>query len=207
MFPLFETILLQNSKLHNPEFHLERISSSRKKLWNKKDTADIQKIFSEFDPKLVENYQSEKKYKFKLSYDEKNAEYSVQLYKTRKINRLIALNADEIEYSLKYTNRLFFENLLFNNDISINTELIIIQKGFATDATYANLVFELDGEFFTPTNYILPGTKRAKYLKEKVITEREIRAGEINNFEKIHLINAMLNLGEITINSPFNIPK
>jgi hypothetical protein len=45
----------------------------------------------------------------------------------------------------------------------------------------------------------LKGTKRSKYLKEGIISEKEITVYEIWKFSEIHLINAFLDLGRCVV--------
>ena len=73
-------------------------------------------------------------------------------------------------------------------------DIIIIRNGLVTDSYYANLCFEKKGELFTPVVPLLNGTKRMKLISEKKIIPIDIKPKEINSYDRIHLINAMIDI-------------
>ena len=68
-----------------------------------------------------------------------------------------------------------------------------------TDSSYANLVFSDGVKWYTSTSFLLNGTCRQRLLKEGKIEERPIFQKDIPSFGYIGLINAMLDLGELTL--------
>ena len=74
-----------------------------------------------------------------------------------------------------------------------------MKNNLVTDSYYANLAFYDGSNWLTPKSYLLPGVKRQYLLEMGLISEIEISLVDIQSFQKISLINAMLNLGEIEI--------
>ena len=71
-------------------------------------------------------------------------------------------------------------------------DIIIVKDGLITDASYANLIF-WDGEnWFTPNTPLLKGVQREKLLKDGLIQEKEIKPSDLASYQKVALINAML---------------
>lgn len=201
MFPLFETIKIQNLRIQNPEFHLERIRNSRSTLWNNTKTNDFENLFNELELKELKELIPEQIYKLKVIYNSQSNQFTITPYYKRNITSLKQVVADGLEYPLKYTDRRNIEHLLSDSlkdkEDKENSDIIIIKNGFVTDSSYANLVFAKNNELFTPKECLLKGTKRAKYLKEGQILEKSIRAEEIQLNDSVFLINSMLDIGEI----------
>lgn len=201
MFPLFETIKIQNLRIQNPEFHLERIRNSRSTLWNNTKTNDFENLFNELELKELKELIPEQIYKLKVIYNSQSNQFTRTPYYKRNITSLKPVVADGLEYPLKYTDRRNIEHLLSDSlkdkEDKENSDIIIIKNGFVTDSSYANLVFAKNNELFTPKECLLKGTKRAKYLKEGQILEKSIRAEEIQLYDSVFLINSMLDIGEI----------
>ena len=56
------------------------------------------------------------------------------------------------------------------------------------------MVFENRQGFFTPDTPLLEGTKRQKLLGNKIIIETAISLENLHTFDKVYLINAMLDI-------------
>ena len=69
-----------------------------------------------------------------------------------------------------------------------------MRNGFITDTSYSNVVFNKNGELYTPYHPLLNGTKRQKLLSEGVIKEAQISVNSIKEFDRVWLINALLDI-------------
>lgn len=98
--------------------------------------------------------------------------------------------ADEIDYSHKYANRTALQYLLQKKGKA--DDVLIVKNGWLTDTSYSNVAF-FDGlQWFTPSKPLLKGTKRAALLQQKKIIEADIRPQDLKQFEKVRLVNAMM---------------
>lgn len=74
-----------------------------------------------------------------------------------------------------------------------------MKNGLLTDTSFTNVAV-FDGErWLTPKHPLLLGTKRASLLERQVIKEADISVETLMNAQKVSLINAMIDLGEIEI--------
>jgi 4-amino-4-deoxychorismate lyase len=135
--------------------------------------------------------------KYKVHYNHENIFVEIREYQKRDIEELIIVEANELEYSHKFTDRTALNNL--TEGLNANQDIIIEKNGYITDSSYSNLAL-WDGEnWITPKKPLLKGTKRAYYLNEKMLIERQIHLRDLGSFSKISLINAMLDLAEVVV--------
>ncbi len=92
----------------------------------------------------------------------------------------------------KTTHREVYEQALASVEDCDDT-LMWNADGYVTETTIANVLFALDGEWFTPPIRcgLLAGTYRARLLREGKIGERLIHKDEIDRFDRVELINAV----------------
>lgn len=187
MSQLFETIKLQNKKLFNIEYHNERMNNSRRNLFGTEDKINLEEVIK------IPDGISNNVFKCRVVYSEKITDIEFQPYYEKKVNSLQAINVDWIDYSYKYLDRSNLQKLLCK---CIADDVLIIKNGFVTDTTYSNVVFYDGKNYFTPNTPLLKGTKREKLLREGIIKETEIKISDINNYQSLFLINAMLDIDE-----------
>lgn len=187
MSQLFETIKLQNKKLFNIEYHNERMNNSRRNLFGTEDKINLEEVIK------IPDGISNNVFKCRVVYSEKITDIEFQPYYEKKVNSLQAINVDWIDYSYKYLDRSNLQKLLCK---CIADDVLIIKNGFVADTTYSNVVFYDGKNYFTPNTPLLKGTKREKLLREGIIKETEIKISDINNYQSLFLINAMLDIDE-----------
>ncbi len=106
--------------------------------------------------------------------------------------RVRIMKNDKISYSYKYANRTQIEEVfrLANSD-----DVIIVKENMITDSSVANLVFENKEGLFTPATPLLKGTERQRLLDEGIISLRKISLDNLNEYDNIYFINAMMPFG------------
>ncbi|MFA7288456.1 MAG: aminotransferase class IV [Melioribacteraceae bacterium] len=190
MNKLFETIKLYDGKLFNLFYHNKRMNDARKDLFSSDKIIRLENeinIPDEFANGL---------FKCKVIYDSEIISIDITTYIRRKIERLVLVFDDNIEYTYKYLDRTELNELKDINAPFDDEEIVIVKNGLITDCSYANLIF-LEGEnYFTPSMPLLKGTMRQKLLDEKKIIEREISINDIEKYSEIRLVNAMIGVAE-----------
>jgi len=131
-------------------------------------------------------------FKARIVYGEKIERVEVLPYEFKRLNSLKLLEAEPFAYAYKSLERNRFEALYAQRGTC--DEIIISINGRVCDTSYSNLAFFDGKRFWTPSTYLLNGTKRRKLLEKGKIFEREIKAADIKNFESVHLINAMIDI-------------
>jgi 4-amino-4-deoxychorismate lyase len=76
-------------------------------------------------------------------------------------------------------------------------DILIIKNGMVTDTSYSNVIFrDKIGNWVTPSTCLLKGTRRLNLLKNRIITETDIRVSDLKYYNEIRLINAMIGIGD-----------
>jgi len=188
MYQLLESIKIENGIIINQEYHQRRIDDSAKKLnQNKFELAEI----------LIPQEYKLGVYKMRIIYSNKIEEIDFQEYQIKKIECLKLVENDNINYNFKFLNRIEIENLLIQKGNC--DDIIIAKNGEITDTSYSNLVFIKNGEYFTPINPLLKGTKREYFINEKILNPILIKPRDIDRFEYCKIINAMINIDDSPI--------
>lgn len=183
---LFETIKVCNRKLHNIEWHKQRIRRSRKELFGTDNLKDFEKFFEDFS---IDN---QNLFKLKITYSEKIQHFKLNQYTLQTKKRINFFELPSLKYPYKYLNREVFEEI----EKKLTTEEIgvITQNGYLTDCTYANVVLSDGVELHTPLNCLLSGTKRSKLISEKRIIPKLIHINELSKYKYLQIINAIIDL-------------
>jgi 4-amino-4-deoxychorismate lyase len=184
MFPLLETIKVENGDLKNLSFHQERMDRSRFGFLGLMDSIDLKSTIN------VPEFAQQGIYKCRVVYGKTIGKVEFIPYHYRMIKTLKVVEDDEIDYSFKYSDRSPLEKLLLQKGNC--DDIVIIKKGLVTDTSYANIVFFDGTKWVTPEQPLLKGTKREFLLKSGKIKSKEIKPEDIYKFSKFGLINAML---------------
>ena len=120
----------------------------------------------------------------------------------KKIKYLKIVKDNNIDYFYKYFDRSNINKLLYSKDKFFAHkyfDIIIIKNNKITDFSYGNLCFFDSSKWITPKSPLLKGTKRQYLLDNNFIIEKDMNILDIKNFERISLINAMIDLGDLVI--------
>ncbi|MBN2174028.1 MAG: aminotransferase class IV [Bacteroidales bacterium] len=184
MCRLFETIKVQDRKLHNIGYHNERFNRSRFEIFGLMDNITLEEAI-EIPGTLAEGI-----YKCRVIYSDQIEKIEFEPYRQRKIKSLKLVQADAIDYTYKYLDRSEISRLFeMRNGCD---DILIVKNGLITDTSFANIVFWDGHQWKTPTKPLLNGTKRQKLLLEGKMTEAVIGPQDIFRFKKAGIINAML---------------
>lgn len=198
MKPSFsEVIKICNGKIFNLPGHIERMNFTLQSFFGSTIPFSLKDddIPLEFREGLV---------KCRIVYSLENLEIEYSHYIFREINSLKIIHDNSINYSFKYADRTAFEKLMAQKENC--DDILVVKNGFVTDTSFTNVVFESNKGLFTPSTYLLPGTKRQTLLKERVIKEKVIRIEDIEDYRKLYLINAMMGI-EDNISIPISSLK
>jgi len=135
-------------------------------------------------------------FKCKVYYSLYEHRIEFSAYERKEIHSLHVIKNDEIDYPFKFTDRSMFENISLNDKYS---EIIFCKNGLITDTRYSNLALWNGLEWHTPERPLLQGCRRASLLDQGRLIAKNISIDDLASYQKISLINAMLDLGEIEI--------
>jgi len=191
MSQLVETIKVENGSLLNISFHNERMIRSIYEVFGLRHKSDLEKIIN------VPSFAREGVYKCRIEYEIKITKIEFLPYSIRPVTSLKLIIDDNICYPFKYINRDSILSLMEKRGDC--DDILIIKKGMVTDTSYANIVFrDLNGNWVTPSTYLLPGTRRANLLYNGLISEVEISYKDIQKYKEVKMINAMIGIDDTT---------
>lgn len=183
MYRLLETIRIENQKAENLDLHIQRMERSAKALWGVAPPGLIEELDKQTLPKCGV-------FKCSVRYDIDKMDIRFEAYTTRPVKSLKLINADSLEYGLKYSDRSAIDTLFM---LRANADdVLFIKNGYITDTSYANIALLKRNKWFTPSKPLLKGTMRELLLQEMIIEETDINHNDIKEYEKIRLINAMM---------------
>ena len=188
MYQFLESICIIDGQVQNLELHQKRVNRTFLN-YLKTEPISLSKALVEV-PKVG-------KHKCRIVYNSHIETIDFLPYNIPSISSLKVIESENIDYAYKYLDRNSLKNAY--NQRGNFDDIIISQNGLVTDSYYANLAFYDGKNWCTPTNPLLKGVKRQKYLDSKKLVEKNILVKHINRFEKVSLINAMLNLSDLTI--------
>lgn len=191
MFPLLESLKLKDGIILNLNYHQYRLNRAMDELF-----PDAPKIDLAMEIAIPENCTTGI-FKVRVLYGRTIGKVEIEPYVFRSINSLRVVHHESIDYHLKFTDRQILQELFAKR--AFCDDLIIVKNGWVTDSFAANLLFSEGEKWFTPKTPLLKGTKRQLLIDNGIISEKEIREGDIRSYQKVGLINAMIDFEEMPV--------
>jgi 4-amino-4-deoxychorismate lyase len=189
MSQFIESICYQNGEFQNLNTHQERI--------NKAFAAHMPHSKPVILADILENPSADAiKVKVRVEYGADDYSISKTAYSPKKTTSLQLVPA-LVDYDYKFADR---SQLDFLHGMRGEADDILILKDFhLTDCHYANIALLKNGKWYTPESYLLNGVKRQSLLASGILVEKTIMMDDLEQYECVSLINAMLDLGEIVV--------
>ena len=176
-----ETLKVENNTICNLDYHQARFNNTQLVKYDKDFNIDLKSYIDIPDNKL---------YRCKVKYSQNIESVHFFTYSVKRPKNIKIVNSN-IEYSLKYADRVMFEKIQQQHPNS--DEIAIIKNNLLTDTTIANIALLKNGTWYTPKQPLLKGTTRARLLENNKIVEKNIEVNTLFEYEKIALMNAMVN--------------
>lgn len=180
-----ETLCIKNGIVQDIEAHQERMYNTALRFGF--HAPELPDLSAHIPTDLAES----KKIKCSVVYHKKILNITFSDYRPKNLNSLKLIESN-VEYSFKYSDRSMLNALL--QEKGDCDEILIVKNNCITDTSFSNVVFSKNNEFFTPDTFLLNGTKRQKLLREKKIQETHVTVDNLHHFDKMYLINAMLDI-------------
>jgi 4-amino-4-deoxychorismate lyase len=129
-------------------------------------------------------------FKLRLTYGATLIRWEAVPYTIRPVRSLAALEADDLRYAYKYADRTALHSLFGQR--GEQDDILIVQRGYLTDTSYANLALYDGRQWYTPAWPLLRGVRRDYLLEKGVIKPALIRLRDLQYFSQLRLINAMM---------------
>lgn len=182
---------LYDGRFDDLRYHTERFNRSRRALFGCADEIDLAARIAVPDDCRTGLY------KCRVVYERDIIGTEFVPYRMRTIRRLQLVCDDTVDYTYKYDDKRALEALAARRGGC--DDVIIVKHGCVTDASFCNLAFYDGGRWVTPDTPLLAGTRRARLLEAGRIVEGRIRPGDLGAYSTVAMINAMIDLGQLTI--------
>ena len=182
MSQFIESIRIHNGVAENLALHQKRIN----KTLGQKTGEDLNLN------ELIQELQIPKNglYKWRLEYTKEIIKQNQLIpYTERTVKRIQLVEAPDLKYALKYSDREAFKRHLIQSNAD---DIIITQNGYLTDASYSNLFFWDGQQWLTPSSPLLQGTQREIILHKKLAIEKQIHLNDLSNYTHFKRVNAMM---------------
>ncbi len=183
---LIETIQINEGKIQCLEFHQNRMNTSFYELFGFENTINLKQYIQ------IPNNALQGIWKCRIVYSRKIEEITFTAYNYRIINSLQLVYCNDINYSYKYENRDYLQELQKQKQHA--DEILIVKNGYITDTSYSNIAFYDGNKWVTPSTYLLKGTKREYLLQIGAIIEKQIQVSDLPKFTKARLLNCFCDL-------------
>lgn len=180
---LVESIKILNGRCYGLHQHENRMSRSMMALFDLNKPIHIRNYIQ-----LPDAYKKGL-VKCRILYDTQIRDVQFSNYTIRNIRSAKLIFSDTVLYPHKLLNRDALDSLYLLRDTC--DEILVIKNGLVTDAYYYNLVFEKNGQLYTPLSPLLYGTQRQRLIDNNKIIPINIPTDEIFQYERIHFINAL----------------
>lgn len=181
---LFESIRLADGRLPLLAYHQRRMDLARRALFKKSPVLKLEQILAETELPTTGVH------KVRLEYDTAVRRIDVTPYTPRSVTSLRLVAADDVRYGRKFADRSGIQRCYARRGDA--DDVIMVQRGYLTDASYANLALHDGTHWYTPAWPLLGGTRRQQLVEGGVLRPVLIRERDLGNFQQIRLMNAML---------------
>jgi 4-amino-4-deoxychorismate lyase len=198
-FPLLESILLVDGQFPLLEHHQERMNYSAESFFGQKISHSLK------DWMIAFPFPKNGKFKCRVLYGKTMQQPEYHPYQLKAIKSLQLTEANDLEYSLKYSDRAVLNKLYESRGTA--DDVLIVKHGLITDTSYCNIAFFDGKSWFTPDQPLLKGVRRAFLLEQGLINEAEIRLSDLKTFSHFKCFNAMIGWDEAEIGKTGKIFK
>lgn len=189
---LLESIKIREGKTLNLGYHQQRLDASQKALFG--GNFDPIVLFSALDTSRLN---PSTVYKARVVYGRSLESVEFEPYQMKTVISIQLVDCGGFSYDLKYADRSVLYQLYQKRGKA--DDVLLVKNGLLTDCSYSNVCLWDGTNWFTPAAPLLSGTKRAQLIDAGTITERDIHVSRLHQYQKMSMINAMMELGELEV--------
>jgi len=186
---LIETIKVKDGRLYNIDYHSDRFNRTRKELFGVGLSSDLTSKI------IIPAYARKGLFKCRVEYDDHIRKIEFISYKSRDVRSLRLVEAGDLSYDYKFIDRQGIDELYRVRGKC--DDILIVKDGRITDTSYTNIIVrDEENRWFTPSTFLLKGTKRSYLLDRGLISEAEITPASLRKYVELRLINSMIDIND-----------
>ena len=193
MSRLVESLMVKNGWFYNLDLHEDRMNNAMAKVYGNTEFIELEDILYTKYTQWMQTQTDDilrGKVKCRVLYEKEVIDVEFAPYVMRTIKSMKVVYSDSINYTVKTEDRSALNELYTQRGDC--DDIIIVKNGMVTDAWAANILFFDGEEWFTSRSPLLEGTKRRLLIKLEMIKEIDIKVEDIKKYQKIRLVNAMI---------------
>jgi 4-amino-4-deoxychorismate lyase len=184
IYPFFETIRIEANQVELTAYHQRRLDHVFRSFYPGHKSFDLNAV-------LVDRLNDlDGIVKCRFQYNSLKYKIEMSAYRKRNIDKIHVVNADNLVYAFKYNNRDEIDQ--YTDQFTQNEDCLFAVNGRITDTSYGNILFSKDDKWYTPLYPLFYGIQRANLLSSNRIETRDILIGDIQVYDRIKIINAMM---------------
>lgn len=191
MYRLVESIKLKDGVFYRLKYHQERVNKAFEACFPNEEPINLFETLQEY------SIPQSGLYKCRIVYDVDVQLVEMQPYVRRYINSLKLVETDIESRVYKSEDRSLYNEAFAKR--SMCDDVLLVKNGLLTDASYSNIALFDGKEWFTPQTPLLYGVNRAELIALGKITEKDIKAEDLSDYQQIALFNAMIEFGELVL--------
>ena len=190
MCRFIETIRVDCGEVRNTAYHERRMNDTRTHFWPESPALQLAGYLPAIPGSGV--------HKLRIVYGQNGIEeVTCTPYTLRPVRSLALIQADDIDYACKSTDRSALNRLFARR--GAYDDILIVRRHLLTDTSIANIALFDGKHWHTPQSPLLKGTKRAELLDKGILSERKIHIEDIPSYSTVRLFNAMIDWGELEL--------
>lgn len=186
---LYEEIKVRDGRIFNIDYHSSRFNISRKELFNAGPAIDLESKIT------LPAFTYKGLFTCMIEYDSQIRKIDFYPYQRKRTRTLKLVEADDLEYNHKFIDRAGINSLREQKNGC--DDILIVKNGMITETSHANIIVRGDDNiWYTPSDYLLRGTKREYLLNRGLIREKIITPASLKKFRELRLINSMTDIND-----------
>ena len=193
MCQFVETIQLKEGNFKRLSYHQIRLEKAMNQFFPNGTVINLSEVL------LKTDFPLKGLFKCRVVYDSEIRLIEFIPYIRREIRSLKIVSSDIESFPYKPENRTGYNRAFASRGDC--DDVIIVRKGLLTDSSYSNIAFFDGKNWFTPRIPLIYGVNRAELLENGKLLEKDIRIQDLQKYSKIALFNAMIEFGEIVLDT------
>ncbi|MFT4739162.1 MAG: 4-amino-4-deoxychorismate lyase [Paraglaciecola sp.] len=189
MYRFIESIACIDGYYPLLEKHQERVNRTFKKFYNSSAILHLEP--------LLPTINTAGKYKMRIAYNELEHTLEQSTYQQKVTHSIKVMEVPKFDYQYKFHDRTQLDHLYEEKGDA--SDILIICDGKITDSYYANVCLYDGCSWWTPDSFLLNGVKRQSLIETGKVKETALTKSDLLSFQKLSLVNALLDLEEIEI--------
>ncbi len=191
MYPLVETIRLEDGYFHSLPWHQQRLERAFRRHYPGSAPWDLDVLLTDSTARGCRTAGAAPGlFKARFLYSDRSWDLEIAPYRPRHPQTLRLLDSPPFDSASKYTDRSRLEALYACRHPA--EDILILMDGEVKDTFSANIAFFDGTRWLTPANPLLPGTARTRLLAEGRILAAPLRRDDLARMKGWTLLNAMI---------------